>query len=1550
MAKKLVYNYTFNASAGTVKIRGNYTLRTLILITNVTAGVIIYNFADPGAGATIAYSAANDETTITLEYGTGSMSNNDELQILVDEQDADINPGESIIDPVHKMRVSTPENLIDTDFEYGLQPTKWETIELVDNIPSVYTSASGVSIGGIIDVTTLSGSNIITVNTSIAHDLSTGDPIEVQGTTSRTANGKYLVTSIPSTTQFRYRASGNQATTANIKTAYTTIIPGAFFTGSDISFNTSEGIATNNASPSSLSVTTDYSHGLSTSTSLYITNTVGKQKYIISNVQSTAGDGSTSIDPTTDTIFIGENNLFNGQNVIIYPTGGGTYPSLTTGATPNSGADRCNSVYNSVVTAMNSVVASMSKHEKMSMVFNNPSQQAFYCNTDINFTSTKTGFTNYQRLLYGDWNTSSDYVSFFDTFGNFRAEYNTFTANNVTYRSAAGLYTGQPVNMGASYTLSYNNTGLGLPNTLSGYFYQQHTPFVNNTLTDYIVRVCQLESPMNNSNVANMRGYFYSSMANKGVYSTGSNQYFSTQNSPLGLGNNWFYTSAVWHHYGGFLYAGQPGYLSINIKLWNTGWPFGQASGPSSWNSYFINRNIMESLDTSSVRNGCYLVQVLIPYTCNDTNTSTNFGHNYRYGVSGSEYTVSQTVTTICNRIILDNSYASAFSNPSGLSQARAQIYSPNRIQLKSSGGQEYNFSTSGTGSFVVETEQQAGILDNSYNVNSGITSTTFSISATSQVPPREIAITNSDIITYDGQRYIFYNIGGGHGFVNGQRVTFNVVSGTAPTGLTNGGNYYVLLNNDKHFRLASTLNGSNIITDSGSGNFTISCSSISGRASATGTVAASANSALVTGTNTKFLSTYKVGDKFSLVGTGATINSYVENTVDSVITDTSLLLATTAGVTTTGAAHFVDTKINIRADGTFIHRPFDGGVEITAGRSPDSSIVRQTRKYFRYQSGKGIQCSVAINFNPSRPIRLAQGSGTSVTMTTEYPHGLNVGNQVKISGASDAAYNGTFVVGSVTDFTFSYTSASSVTALAPTGFIEYAISGYSNAGIRCGLFDFQNGFFYEYDGQQLYAVRRSSVQQVPGSVLVTKNSNVIFGENTRFFDNLSVNDMIVIRGQSYKVTDIRSQTELHIQPSYRGGGNSGVVMTKTIDTKIPQSQWNLDKADGTGPSGFALDINKIQMVYMDYSWYGAGKIRFGFKDGKGHVKYMHEFIHNNKLNEAYMRSGNIPARYEAFNRGVPTFVPSLFHWGTSVIMDGGFDDDDSYLFTASGNTLTFTNGAASTATTNAASVVTSTSGRGGLIRDYYVRLSFPTADASKFTAGIPLYTADNALSGQTVAYTQTASGAFYVFIFIGSGYTQPAVYPSVAASVAVSIGAPSAGTVNVDLNTDFPIISIRLAPSVDNNLIGNLGERDIINRMQLKLQSLGITNTHDCTIKVILNGNLSNLNYQNVGTPSLSQYVAHTAGDTISEGTTIYSFRSSGGSTDSSGKRFSVTNNFDLSQLIDLGNSILGGNGVFPNGPDIITITARVINTQEVSGTSSFQISPRISWKESQA
>jgi len=46
---------------------------------------------------------------------------------------------QALLDPVSKFRVSTPQTLIDTDFEYSLQPTKWESIEMINNIPVFFT-------------------------------------------------------------------------------------------------------------------------------------------------------------------------------------------------------------------------------------------------------------------------------------------------------------------------------------------------------------------------------------------------------------------------------------------------------------------------------------------------------------------------------------------------------------------------------------------------------------------------------------------------------------------------------------------------------------------------------------------------------------------------------------------------------------------------------------------------------------------------------------------------------------------------------------------------------------------------------------------------------------------------------------------------------------------------------------------------------------------------------------------------------------------------------------------------------------------------------------------------------------------------------------------------------------------------------------------------------------------------------------------------------------------------------------------------------------------
>ena len=123
MAKKLlVGGYDFNAPESSINIKGNYAKEKFLLITNVEDNKIIYNFADAASGFSgCYYYAANNTTTLNLVQDCTSMSSTDHLQVFVDEASTEITPAEDLIDPVGKLRISDPQNLIDTDFEYGLQ-------------------------------------------------------------------------------------------------------------------------------------------------------------------------------------------------------------------------------------------------------------------------------------------------------------------------------------------------------------------------------------------------------------------------------------------------------------------------------------------------------------------------------------------------------------------------------------------------------------------------------------------------------------------------------------------------------------------------------------------------------------------------------------------------------------------------------------------------------------------------------------------------------------------------------------------------------------------------------------------------------------------------------------------------------------------------------------------------------------------------------------------------------------------------------------------------------------------------------------------------------------------------------------------------------------------------------------------------------------------------------------------------------------------------------------------------------------------------------------
>jgi len=105
----------------------------------------------------------------------------------------------------------------------------------------------------------------------------------------------------------------------------------------------------------------------------------------------------------------------------------------------------------------------------------------------------------------------------------------------------------------------------------------------------------------------------------------------------------------------------------------------------------------------------------------------------------------------------------------------------------------------------------------------------------------------------------------------------------------------------------------------------------------------------------------------------------------------------------------------------------------------------------------------------------------------------------------------------------------------------------------------------------------------------------------------------------------------------------------------IPLSAWNGDKLNGTGPSGFTLDITKAQIMWMDIEWLGLGTVRTGFIiDGK--YILCHSFHHANRIASTYITTASLPLRYEITNKGATNGSRTMKQVCSSVISEGGYE------------------------------------------------------------------------------------------------------------------------------------------------------------------------------------------------------------------------------------------------------------------------------------------------------
>ena len=113
-------------------------------------------------------------------------------------------------------------------------------------------------------------------------------------------------------------------------------------------------------------------------------------------------------------------------------------------------------------------------------------------------------------------------------------------------------------------------------------------------------------------------------------------------------------------------------------------------------------------------------------------------------------------------------------------------------------------------------------------------------------------------------------------------------------------------------------------------------------------------------------------------------------------------------------------------------------------------------------------------------------------------------------------------------------------------------------------------------------------------------------------------------------------------------------ISGSVVETRVPQSEWNIEKLDGTGMSDMVLDLTKAQILFSEYEWLGVGSVRLGFAID-GYFIICHQFDHANHINSVYMTTATLPVRYEIENTGPTTSSSTMKQVCVSVISNGGY-------------------------------------------------------------------------------------------------------------------------------------------------------------------------------------------------------------------------------------------------------------------------------------------------------
>jgi len=528
------------------------------------------------------------------------------------------------------------------------------------------------------------------------------------------------------------------------------------------------------------------------------------------------------------------------------------------------------------------------------------------------------------------------------------------------------------------------------------------------------------------------------------------------------------------------------------------------------------------------------------------------------------------------------------------------------------------------------------------------------------------------------------------------------------------------------------------------------------------------------------------------------------------------------------------------RPDSFFVHRPYDGGVMLgTGGPQHGAQAIRQSKKYIRYQSGKGIMYTTGALFAPSYDLQSVVSDGLEVnsliTITTDdNDHGVQIGGVIRLLGIETEGYNSGTETSVGTEFDYTVVSVvderkfkvRSKRRLGATSAVlgfsaQMSVVSWHGATVRSGIFDDQNGIFWEFDGTQMSAVQRTGTKQIAGTIALNVDQNNIVGTNTRFRDQLKAGDRVIIKGMTHVVSHVSSNTAMTVTPDWRGVINiTGAKVALVSDKKAKQSEFNLDKLDGTGPSGYNMDIAKMQMIGIQYTWYGAGFIDWMVRGSSGNFVFAHRMRNSNVNTEAFMRSGNLPVRYEVTNEGPPGKLKTAMTTSQTTIelTDSSFFPYNATVY-IDNEVMTYTGNNMETNTltgvTRAASLITF---QAGASRSY----TGGAAVTHQARTGVIIIS-------QTITPLISHWGSAFL---TDGGFDEDRGYIFSYAETSVAVS-----------TTKQTAFMMRLAPSVSNAIVGDLGERELLNRAQLLLMGLEVTSDSGAG-GIVIEGVLNPQNY----------------------------------------------------------------------------------------------------------